>query len=112
VNPLPTVTISQPLYSVCPGTSLNITANGATTYTWFPSGFSGNPFSVTANSNGTYTVLGKSAAGCTANATATVFIKPAPALTYNTFSITCANLGSATVTASGGIGPFYYSWNP
>jgi len=33
-------------------------------------------------------------------------------LTLNTASITCASLGSATVTASGGIGPYSYTWTP
>ena len=33
-------------------------------------------------------------------------------LTINTASITCASLGSATVTATGGIGPYSYTWTP
>jgi gliding motility-associated-like protein len=35
-----------------------------------------------------------------------------PCLTVNSTSITCANLGSATVAANGGIGPFSYTWMP
>jgi gliding motility-associated-like protein len=33
-------------------------------------------------------------------------------ISTTTHSITCANLGSATVTAIGGIGPFSYTWIP
>jgi gliding motility-associated-like protein len=35
-----------------------------------------------------------------------------PCITVNSTSITCANLGSATVAANGGIGPFSYTWTP
>jgi gliding motility-associated-like protein len=35
-----------------------------------------------------------------------------PCITMNSASITCASLGSATVTAVGGIGPFSYTWTP
>ncbi|MDI1353581.1 MAG: T9SS type A sorting domain-containing protein [bacterium] len=35
-----------------------------------------------------------------------------PTLSFNTSSITCANFGSATVSASGGTGPFTYTWMP
>ena len=35
-----------------------------------------------------------------------------PCISVSSTSITCANLGTATVTALGGIGPFTYTWNP
>lgn len=35
-----------------------------------------------------------------------------PCISVNSTSITCANLGSATVQATGGIGPFSYTWMP
>jgi gliding motility-associated-like protein len=35
-----------------------------------------------------------------------------PCITVNSTSITCATLGSATVTAIGGVGPFNYTWMP
>lgn len=35
-----------------------------------------------------------------------------PCITVNSTSITCANLGSATVAATGGIGPYSYTWMP
>ena len=35
-----------------------------------------------------------------------------PCISVSSTSITCANLGSATVHATGGIGPFSYTWMP
>ncbi len=35
-----------------------------------------------------------------------------PCISVTSTSITCANLGSATVAATGGIGPFSYTWMP
>ena len=35
-----------------------------------------------------------------------------PCIVVNSTSITCANLGSATVVATGGVGPFSYTWMP
>ena len=35
-----------------------------------------------------------------------------PCISVSSTSITCANLGSATVTAQGGIGPYSYTWMP
>lgn len=35
-----------------------------------------------------------------------------PCISVSSTSITCANLGSATVAATGGIGPFSYTWMP
>src|SRR5690606_8278478 len=35
-----------------------------------------------------------------------------PCISVSSTSITCANLGSATVSATGGLGPFSYTWTP
>ncbi|MES2681640.1 MAG: hypothetical protein V4635_17225, partial [Bacteroidota bacterium] len=35
-----------------------------------------------------------------------------PCISVSSTSITCANLGSATVQATGGIGPYSYTWTP
>src|SRR5690606_34971833 len=59
-----------------------------------------------------YTVTGFTANNCSASATGSLDVMPAPTLSFNTFSITCGGLGSATVIASGGTGPFTFSWIP
>ena len=112
VNPNPTVVISPLSLTICPFTSTVLTGTGANTYTWSPIGVSGTTVAVSPTAATVYSVIGSTAAGCTATATRTVSLKPSPNLSFNTFSITCASLGSATVTASGAIGPYTYSWSP
>lgn len=81
----PVVTVSQPDTAICELSTLAITAAGANTYTWTPSfGLSNTSGAAVMASPGvetTYTVVGTSLDGCTANATATVHI--AAPLTLN-----------------------------
>jgi gliding motility-associated-like protein len=112
VNPNPTVVITPFSLTICPQTSTVLTGTGANTYTWSPIGVSGTTLAVSPTAATVYTVIGSTAAGCTATATRTVSLKLSPNLSFNTFSITCGSLGSATVSASGAIGPYSYSWNP
>lgn len=107
VNSLSTSTIS-----ICPNTVGTLTVSGASTYTWNPSGIVGSTFTVNTNVPLTFTITGTAASGCISSTTTDVFIKASPLLSFNTFSITCGSLGSATVSASGGIGPFSYTWTP
>jgi large repetitive protein len=98
--------------SICPLSSGTLTASGATSYTWNPGNVVSNPFFAAPLISSSYTAIG-SAQGCTASATASITLKPLPSLSFLTASITCATLGSATVSASGGLlGPFSYSWTP
>lgn len=63
---------------------------------------------------GTYTVqlvLYYSCGGGTDTLKQTVNINQ-PCISVSSTSITCANLGSATVSATGGLGPFSYTWMP
>ncbi len=96
----------------CEGSSGTLTATGGQTYTWHPGPGFGSNYVVNPVVHSTYTVNSTAASGCTAVATASVHVKPAPLLSYQTQSINCAHLGSATVSASGGIGPFSFSWQP
>jgi gliding motility-associated-like protein len=98
--------------SICPGTVGTLTVSGANTYTWQPGNFSGSSFTVAPSTLSTYTVTGTAVSGCTANAVTIVAIKAAPTLSFNTYTINCANLGSATVTAGGTAGPYSFSWTP
>lgn len=106
------VVLNSPTISICPGKTGTLSVSGASTYTWFPSGQTGSSFTASPNSATVYSVTGTSTAGCIASTTSTVFIRASPTLSFNTFSITCASLGSATVSGTGGIGPFSYTWNP
>lgn len=64
--------------AVCAGTSVNLTASGATTYQWQPGGSSNQSLTVTPSSTTTYTVTGSNAAGCTSTDAVTVTVNPIP----------------------------------
>jgi len=76
VNALPVVAIANSSYAYCSGESAVMTASGASTYSWSPSGglnmTSGNMVSATPASGTTYTVVGTDANGCVNSASATV----------------------------------------
>ncbi len=107
-NPLPTVTVNSP--SVCSGTSVNLTAAGANTYTW-NTGSNANPLSVMPGST-SYTVTGTSAAGCTNTAVASITVNTL-VVTATTTSASCgATNGTASASPTGGTAPYTYSWSP
>lgn len=119
VGTLPTVSISAPAGAICPGVSKNLTASGASTYTWLPansvSPATGATVAATPTVTTTYTVTGTNAAGCTKQATYTVTVHPAPIANAGNDKFACpsqpAVIGGAP-TASGGTTPYTYSWSP
>ncbi len=102
VNPKPTVTVNSP--TVCSGSSTNLTAAGASTYSW-NTGSTANPLSVTPGAT-SYTVTGTSAVGCTNTAVSTVTVVALPTVTVN--SPTVCSGSSINLTAAGAS---TYSWN-
>ena len=84
VNPLPTASITPPVSSTCSGSSVSLTANGGTTYSWSPSsGLSSVTISnPTANPTiaTTYTVTCTDANGCSNTASCIGSINSAPIL--------------------------------
>lgn len=109
VNPLPNVTANSGL--ICAGASMNLTANGATTYNWSPgTGLSATTgANVTANPGSTtiYTVTGTDANGCISSGTSTVTVVNNPTVTVNTATI-CLGQQTATLTANGATS---YAWS-
>jgi len=107
VNPLPTVSISGTT-ALCTGQSINLTASGANTYTWSTNS-NLSSISVAPTSNTTYTLIGRSTAGCLSAAAASL------AVTVNTLpvvSITGTNAlctgQTITLTANGAT---TYTWS-
>ncbi len=102
VGTSPTVAVNSS--SVCSGNSTNLTASGATSYSWstgaLTAGISVSPASTTV-----YTVTGY-IGGCTNVKTSTVTVSATPTVIVNNASICVGN--SATLTASGAT---TYSWN-
>ena len=109
VNPLPTVTVNSP--SICAGQTANLSAGGATTYTWSAGATSTGVNTATATPAATtnYTVTGTTL-GCSNTAIATVTINPAPVSTAGPDILLCTGV-SGTIGAAGFAGNTY-SWSP
>jgi dienelactone hydrolase len=81
VNLPPTISITPTLTSICADQSINLTANGANTYTWNHGGSNGSSQSPSVTT--TYTVNATSATGCTNTAVKTISITSSPSITVN-----------------------------
>lgn len=108
VNPLPIITVNSE--TICSGASANLTANGASSYTWSPAGTlnssSGSNVIASPLTTTTYTVTGTSS-GCSNTATSTVTVTPNPSVTVNSGTI-CSG-SSLLLNASGAT---TYTWSP
>jgi len=91
--------------------SASVTASGGSgnyTYLWIPTGdTTANPTNLTA---GTYTVYVNDGTSCAA-ATAVVSYTGMN-LTMSSTNVTCLGQGSASVSVTGGQGPYTYLWSP
>jgi len=105
VNSNPTVTVNSP--TICNGITANLTANGATSYTWTAGATSTGVNTANASPTGTtsYTVTGTTS-GCTGTAVSTVTVNPIPTITVN--SPTICPTATANLTANGGT---TYTWS-
>lgn len=122
------VTITEPPSGVAAtSASTNITCNGGTngtasvtasggtgpyTYNWAPSG--GTNANATGLAAGTYTCTITDANGCTTTQSVTITQPTVVSATTASTNVSCngGSNGSATVTASGGNGPYTYNWTP
>ncbi len=92
---------------VCIGSTVNLTANGATTYSW-NTGSVQNNISITPSVNTTYTAYGSSGT-CSSVAVVEVTVNPLPNIVTATSSSLICKGQSATITASGATN---YTWFP
>jgi len=113
------ITLNSHTDPLCNGNTGSATANIATggtspyTYSWTPNG--GSNLTTSNLSIGTYTIMVKDNNGCTASANLTITQPPALIATIGLATNVLCNgntTGSATVTTSGGIPPYTYSWSP
>lgn len=92
VNPLPTITITPaPAGAICEGTSVTLTADGATTYAW-TGGSTTADYTFTPTATATYEVTGTDANGCQNTKQHTVTVTAKPVLALNTPVPGCGNL--------------------
>ncbi|MFN8354778.1 MAG: BspA family leucine-rich repeat surface protein [Spirosomataceae bacterium] len=114
VNSNPTASINASTSSICAGSSINLTANGGSTYSWSASGggFSsstGSPTSWSASNAGGYTISVTAVSGsCTATATATATVNSSPSASINASTSSICAGSSINLTANGGS---TYSWS-
>jgi gliding motility-associated-like protein len=97
----------------CTGSATVIASGGTApyTYAWAPSGGTGSTASALCAGN--YTVTVTDANGCTTTRTFSITQPTAVTASTTTTPATCGGTnGTATVTASGGVGPYTYSWSP
>lgn len=113
VNALPTVSITANHDTVCSGTSVTLTASGASTYRWMPGNNSGHTKTVTpattadaGPASNTYTVTGTTG-GCSSTASYTIVVLPKPTASINPTSVAICRDDTATLYASGGVS---YEW--
>ncbi len=110
VTPGPTITHSANT-AICNGSSTQLTAGGATTYSWLPvtdlsNASISNPMAHPTATT-TYTVTGTTGL-CSGTATITVTVNQIPAVTAGTAATICS--GTATPLTAGGA--VSYSWLP
>ncbi len=104
VNTTPTVTVNST--TICAGSTANLNASGATSFTWSPSGFTGASYSIAPASSTTVSVIGSTNGCLSSSAIANVFVTSAPAISVN--SATICTGGTATLSATG---VTTYTWN-
>ncbi|MCE3227095.1 MAG: hypothetical protein K0S32_1646 [Bacteroidetes bacterium] len=103
-NP-PVVNIGPASPIVCGGGNVNLTASGASSYTW-SNGSNGTSINVSPSSTTVYTVSGSNIPGCNGVASTTVTVVSQPTVTANSVSVCTTQ--NVTLTANGAS---TYSWN-
>jgi hypothetical protein len=99
---------TSPSSSICAGTTVNLAASGATSYSWQPGNLSGATINVTPFTTTTYTVTGLSAQGCAITTTKTITVH-LPIITASTSGSSLCSGNSLTLTANGAS---TYNWQP
>lgn len=114
----PTVSVSSQTNVNCFGAgtgTASVNASGGSgpySYTWTPGNLAGS--SQTALAAGQYTITASDAGGCTGSTTLSI-TQPSSALSVTVASAPTScnqSIGSATVSSSGGTGPYSYTWTP
>ena len=106
VYSLPVISITG-TNAVCSGSSVNLNANGAATYTWLNTGTNLVSLSVSPTSNTTYSLVGASAEGCLGNiASQLITINALPNISITGTNAVCSG-NSVLLMANGAV---TYTW--
>ncbi len=113
VNPLPVIAVIPIAPSICSGDSVVLNASGGSTYSWSPSTGLNNSTSVSVTAspltNTTYTLIGTSGVGCSAQTTVAVNVLPNLTINILPSNPTICSGASVSVTSSGAAS---YVWSP
>jgi PKD repeat protein len=108
-----TATITATTQATCGANNGSATVTGANgtglyTYNWN----NGQTTQIATNlAAGNYTVTVKDGNGCSSTQKAVITTIPPSSFTLTSTNGTCGNNGNASITASGGTGPYIYSWS-
>jgi len=105
VNPSPTVAVAGGTAAICAGSSVTLTASGATSYSW-SNGALTSTIAPTPTTSTSYTVIGTSA-GCSTSVVKNVTVNPIPTVAVSGSTLICGT-GTNILTASGAN---TYSWS-
>jgi Zn-dependent metalloprotease len=103
VGTSPAVTVNSA--TICNGQSVNLTASGATSYSW-NTGATTSGISVTPSVSTTYSVIGTTGS-CSANQTANVTVNPTPTVSVNSATLCTGQTATLSATGAGS-----YTFNP
>ncbi len=107
--PLPSVSVAASSTLLCTGSTVTLSASGASTYSWIPSLVGGSTFTDTPAAATVYTVVGFSSAGCPNFATVAVNVLPPPVINATASSTAICIGDTATLIATGATN---YTWQP
>jgi len=103
----PTVAIASSVNTICSGSPVTFTASGANSYAWSCPTSSICTYFPTSTT--TYTFVGTTTQGCSANGLKTITVAPSPAVFANASNNPVCKSQTLTLTGSGALS---YTWNP
>ncbi|MES2678283.1 MAG: T9SS type A sorting domain-containing protein [Bacteroidota bacterium] len=106
LKPTPVVSVYAFSPNICEGTSTNLNATGAASYTWSNGGF-GPVVTVSPLANTIYTVVGSNSWGCVGMSTQMINVNPAPNVAATNVPSTSCPGDNITFTGSGAA---TYTW--
>lgn len=110
---LPNISINPAAPIICTGQNASLTASGANSYSWSPNTAintsTGATVTVNPVADATYTVIGTSASGCTAQQTVQITVVNLPSISVTPNNPFVCSGAAAALTASGANS---YSWTP
>jgi len=115
VNPNPHLLTTPESGGVCIGSSIPLTASGASTYYWSPStGLSsttGSPVFASPTSDITYVVVGTDANGCTTSASISITVHPLPSSSFTADNFEACQNMPIQFTNNSSSDVIHYAWN-